>query len=44
MGAVRRDGQIAAVEVKSADADSISGMREFLRKYPRFPQNMKIMV
>ena len=31
---LRRDGQIAAVEVKSADADSISGMREFLRKYP----------
>lgn len=31
----RRDDQIAAVEVKSADADSISGMREFLRKYPQ---------
>ena len=32
---LRRDDQIAAVEVKSADADSISGMREFLRKYPQ---------
>ena len=31
---LRRDDQIAAIEVKSADADSISGMREFLRKYP----------
>ena len=31
---LRRDGEIAAIEVKSADADSISGMREFLRKYP----------
>ena len=32
---LRRDDEIAAIEVKSADADSISGMREFLRKYPR---------
>ena len=32
---LRRDDQIAAVEVKSVDADSISGMREFLRKYPQ---------
>ena len=32
---LRRDDQIAAIEVKSADADSISGMREFLRKYPQ---------
>ena len=31
---LRRDDQIAAIEVKSVDADSISGMREFLRKYP----------
>ena len=31
---LRRDDQIAAVEVKSADVDSISGMHEFLRKYP----------
>ena len=31
---LRRDDEIAAIEVKSADADSISGMREFLRKYP----------
>ena len=32
---LRRDDHIAAVEVKSVDADSISGMREFVRKYPR---------
>ncbi len=32
---LRKDGQIAAVEVKSADADGISGMREFMRKYPQ---------
>ena len=31
---LRSDDRIAAVEVKSADADSISGMHEFLRKYP----------
>ena len=31
---LRRDGQIAALEVKSADADSVSGMHEFRRKYP----------
>ena len=31
---LRRDDEIAAIEVKSADADSISGMREFIRKYP----------
>ena len=32
---LRRDNEIAAIEVKSTDADSVSGMREFLRKYPR---------
>ena len=32
---LRSDDRIAAVEVKSADADSISGMHEFLRKYPQ---------
>lgn len=31
---LRRGGEIVAIEVKSADADSISGMRDFLRKYP----------
>lgn len=31
---LRKGEHIAAVEVKSADADDISGMREFLRKYP----------
>ena len=32
---LRRDDAIAAIEVKSSDADSVSGMHEFLRKYPR---------
>jgi predicted AAA+ superfamily ATPase len=32
---LRRDGEIAAIEVKSADADSVSGMHEFRRKYPQ---------
>ena len=32
---LRRGEQLAAVEVKSADTDSISGIREFMRKYPR---------
>ena len=32
---LRGDGEIAALEVKSADADSVSGMHEFRRKYPR---------
>ena len=31
---LRRDAEIAAMEVKSADADSVSGMHEFRRKYP----------
>ena len=31
---LRRDGEIVAIEVKSADTDSISGMRDFLRKHP----------
>ena len=32
---LRRDNEIAAIEVKSADADSISGMHKFLHKYPQ---------
>jgi len=32
---LRRDGEIAAIEVKSVDADSVSGMHEFRRKYPQ---------
>ena len=32
---LRRDGKLAGIEVKSADADSISGMREFIRRYPQ---------
>ena len=32
---LRRDGELAGIEVKSADADSISGIREFLRRYPQ---------
>ena len=32
---LRRDNEIAAIEVNSTDADSVSGMREFRRKYPR---------
>ena len=32
---LRRDDAIAAIEVKSSDADSVSGIHEFLRKYPR---------
>ena len=32
---LRRDGEIAAIEVKSADADSVSGMHEFRHKYPQ---------
>ena len=31
---LRRGGEIAAMEVKSVDADSVSGMHEFRRKYP----------
>ena len=31
---LRRDDEIAALEVKSADAYSVSGMKEFRRKYP----------
>ena len=31
---LRRDVEIAAMEVKSADADSVSGIHEFRRKYP----------
>ena len=31
---LRKDGEIAAMEVKSVDADSVSGMHEFRRKYP----------
>ena len=31
---LRKDDEIAALEVKSVDADSVSGMREFRRKYP----------
>ena len=31
---LRRESEIAAVEVKSADADSVSGMHEFRRKHP----------
>ena len=32
---LRRDGEVAAIEVKSADVDSVSGMHEFQRKYPQ---------
>ena len=32
---LRRDAELAGIEVKSADADSISGIREFLRRYPQ---------
>jgi len=32
---LRRDGEIAAIEVKSADADSVSGMHQFRHKYPQ---------
>lgn len=32
---LRRGGEIAAIEVKSVDADSVSGMHEFCRKYPQ---------
>ncbi len=32
---LRSEGEIAAIEVKSVDADSISGIREFRRKYPQ---------
>ena len=32
---LRRDGELAGIEMKSADADSISGIREFLRRYPQ---------
>ena len=32
---LRRNDEIAAIEVKSADADSVSGICEFRRKYPR---------
>ena len=32
---LRRDWEIAAIEVKSADADSVSGIREFRRRYPQ---------
>ena len=31
---LRRESEIAAIEVKSADADSVSGMHEFRRKHP----------
>ena len=31
---LRMDGEIAAMEVKSADADSVSGIHEFRHKYP----------
>ena len=31
---LRRGDDLAAIEVKSADADSVSGMREFRTKYP----------
>ena len=31
---LRGDVEIAAMEVKSADADSVSGIHEFRRKYP----------
>ena len=30
---LRRESEIAAIEVKSVDADSVSGMHEFRRKY-----------
>jgi len=32
---LRRDDALAAIEVKSADADSVSGLHEFRRKYPQ---------
>lgn len=32
---LRKGDRLAALEVKSADADSISGMKEFKAKYPR---------
>ena len=32
---LRRGGEIAAIVVKSVDADSVSGMHEFCRKYPQ---------
>ena len=32
---LRRGEDLAAIEVKSADADSVSGMREFRAKFPR---------
>ena len=32
---LRRESEIAAIEVKSADADSVSGMHEFRRKHPK---------
>ena len=32
---LRRESEIAAIEVKSVDADSVSGMHEFRRKYPQ---------
>ena len=32
---LRRDSEIAAIEVKSVDADSVSGMHEFRHKYPQ---------
>ena len=32
---LRMDDKIAAIEVKSSDTDSVSGMHEFRRKYPR---------
>ena len=31
---LRRNGELAAIEVKSVDADSISGMHAFIRRYP----------
>lgn len=32
---LRRGGELAAIEVKSSDADSVSGMHEFRRRYPQ---------
>lgn len=32
---LRREREIAAIEVKSADTDSISGIHEFRRRYPQ---------